>query len=135
MLLIVGLITRCAAAAVGVLFVVFIVGIIQAARGGSSSSAAASAAVERPISTTYTLDILRDVGLLALAVFLVLWPMTSISVDGSWPVTTTSSCRRPSGCAPSRGQRKYNAMLEARKQEAADPHAVPGGRRWSWWCC
>jgi protein-disulfide isomerase/uncharacterized membrane protein YphA (DoxX/SURF4 family) len=71
-LLVAGLITRYAAVVSAALFIVFLIGISQAAiRGGGGQSS----------TTSYTLDILRDVGLLILAAYLIRWPLTKFSAD------------------------------------------------------
>ncbi len=117
-LLIVGVITRLAAAAVGVLLVVFLIGIIQAAARGIKLECGCFGGGGTTDHTTYLLDILRDVGLLALVVFLVIWPMTRISVDEF--LARNDNVEMPSAkrMRTEQGARKYNAMLEARKQEA-----------------
>lgn len=85
-LLLVGLATRLAATVATLLLVVFIAGIISAwARGlpidcGCFGGGGDLAAGQTP---TYGREILRDVGFLALAAFLLVWPRTRLSVD-SW---------------------------------------------------
>ncbi|MDQ7904710.1 MauE/DoxX family redox-associated membrane protein [Phytohabitans sp. ZYX-F-186] len=85
-LLVVGLATRLAAGVSAALLVVFVAGITQAwARGlqidcGCFGSGGQLAAGQSP---TYGLEILRDVGFLALAGFLLIWPLTRLSID-SW---------------------------------------------------
>lgn len=85
-LLLVGLATRLAAGVSAALLVVFIAGITQAwARGlqidcGCFGSGGQLAAGQSP---TYGPEILRDLGFLALAVFLLIWPLTRLSID-SW---------------------------------------------------
>jgi uncharacterized membrane protein YphA (DoxX/SURF4 family) len=85
-LLLVGLATRLAAGVSEALLVVFIAGITQAwARGlqidcGCFGSGGQLAAGQSP---TYGPEILRDLGFLALAVFLLIWPLTRLSID-SW---------------------------------------------------
>lgn len=85
-LLLVGLATRLAAGVSAGLLVVFIAGITQAwARGlqidcGCFGSGGQLAAGQSP---TYGLETLRDLGFLVLAVFLLIWPLTRLSID-SW---------------------------------------------------
>lgn len=85
-LLLVGLATRLAAGLSTLLLLVFITGIASAwARGlsidcGCFSSGGELTAGENP---TYGPEILRDIGFLALAGFLLIWPVTRFSVD-SW---------------------------------------------------
>lgn len=86
LLLLVGLATRLAAGISAALLVVFIAGITQAwSRGlqidcGCFGSGGQLGAGQSP---TYGPEILRDLGFLALAGFLLIWPLTRISID-SW---------------------------------------------------
>ncbi len=83
-LLLAGLATRIAAAGVGVLLVMFMVGIVAAwARGLSIDCGcfgSTGAAVADPVPG-YVLDLLRDGALLALAVWLVARPDSRFSLD------------------------------------------------------
>ncbi|MGN9914767.1 MauE/DoxX family redox-associated membrane protein, partial [Phytohabitans sp. LJ34] len=85
-LLLVGLATRLAAGVSAGLLVVFVAGIAQAwARGlqidcGCFGSGGQLGAGQSP---TYGPEILRDLGFLALAGFLLVWPLTRLSID-SW---------------------------------------------------
>ena len=120
-LLILGVATRMAAAVSGVLFLVFLVGIIQAsARGLTLSCGCFGGGGQTAGATHYVLDILRDVGLLAVAVFLVVWPLTRISIDDysarhDYVEPPSAKRMRSEG-----GQKKYNAMVEAKRKEARD---------------
>lgn len=84
-LLLVGLATRLAAGISSALLVVFITGIASAwSRGlaidcGCFGSGGQLAAGQAP---SYLPEILRDLGFLALAGFLLSWPRTPVSVDG-----------------------------------------------------
>lgn len=120
-LLIVGVATRLSAIVCGALFVVFLIGLVQAAArdiklecgcfGGGGATAGA---------THYTLDILRDVGLIVLAAYLVLWPRTRISIDEF--LARNDYVEQPSAkrMRSDKGQRKYNSMVEARLKEARE---------------
>jgi uncharacterized membrane protein YphA (DoxX/SURF4 family) len=83
-LLLIGLATRVVAGISAALLLVFIAGIASAwARGlsidcGCFGSGGELAAGQSP---TYGPEILRDVGFLLLAAFLVVWPLTRLSVD------------------------------------------------------
>ncbi|MFI7211899.1 MauE/DoxX family redox-associated membrane protein [Micromonospora maritima] len=85
LLLLVGLATRVGAGISAALLVVFIVGIASAwARGlaidcGCFGSGGQLGAGETP---SYLPEILRDLGFLVLAGFLLIWPRTPFSVDG-----------------------------------------------------
>jgi protein-disulfide isomerase len=81
MLLLIGLITRYLAAMSAVLLVVFIIGIARASANGIKIECGCFGGGGQSDTTSYALDILRDVGLLALALFLVIWPMSKFSVD------------------------------------------------------
>ncbi|MEU8422166.1 MauE/DoxX family redox-associated membrane protein [Micromonospora sp. NPDC048835] len=84
-LLLIGLATRLVAGVSAALLVVFIVGIASAwARGlaidcGCFGSGGQLAAGQAP---SYLPEILRDLGFLVLAGFLLIWPRTPVSVDG-----------------------------------------------------
>lgn len=86
LLLLVGLATRVSAGIASLLLLVFIAGIASAwARGltidcGCFGTGGELAPGESP---SYGLDILRDIGFLVLAGFLLVWPVTRLSVD-SW---------------------------------------------------
>jgi uncharacterized membrane protein YphA (DoxX/SURF4 family) len=83
-LLLLGLATRLAAAVTAALFAVYIVGIAAAwARGlsidcGCFGGGGQLAPGQHP---NYAPDILRDVGLLLIAGFLVIWPRTRLALD------------------------------------------------------
>jgi uncharacterized membrane protein YphA (DoxX/SURF4 family) len=84
-LLLVGLATRLAAGVSAALLLVFVAGIASAwARGlaidcGCFGGGGELAAGQSP---AYLPEILRDLGFLALAGFLLIWPRTPVSVDG-----------------------------------------------------
>ncbi|MEO9137816.1 MAG: MauE/DoxX family redox-associated membrane protein [Jatrophihabitans sp.] len=117
--LIVGVAVRLAAIASVVLFVVFLIGIVQAsARGISLDCGCFGGGGTTEGGTTYTLDILRDIGLGILAAFLVYWPRTRISLDefiSRHDQVATPSAKR---LRSDQGRRKYNALLESRKRAA-----------------
>jgi uncharacterized membrane protein YphA (DoxX/SURF4 family) len=84
-LLLLGLATRLSAGVSAALLLVFIAGIVSAwSRGlsidcGCFGSGGQLAAGQSP---SYGPEILRDLGFLALAGFLLIWPRTPVSVDG-----------------------------------------------------
>ncbi|MBQ0892741.1 DoxX family membrane protein [Micromonospora sp. U56] len=84
-ILLVGLATRLAGGVSAALLVVFVTGIVSAwSRGlaidcGCFGSGGQLAAGQAP---SYLPEILRDLGFLALAGFLLIWPRTPVSVDG-----------------------------------------------------
>ena len=124
-LLILGIAVRMAAIASTVLLFVFLIGLIQAsARGikvecgcfGGGGGATVG-------STSYTLDILRDIGLLALAAYLVWWSWTRLSVEeflGRHDYVEPPSAKR---MRDPQGRRKYEALV-AEKQKDARTRAV-----------
>jgi protein-disulfide isomerase len=120
-LLIVGLAIRASAIASGLLFLVFLIGLIEAsARGIKLDCGCFGSGGLTTGQTHYTLEILRDVGLLIAAAFLVLWPMTRISIEEYLArndyVEPPSAKRMRSGD----GMRKYNAMVEMKRKQARE---------------
>ena len=89
-LLLLGLATRVAAAAVAALLVMFMVGIAAAGARGLSIDCgcfgATGAAVTDPVRG-YVLDLLRDAGLLLLAGWLVARPQSRLSLDARLGLT------------------------------------------------
>jgi protein-disulfide isomerase/uncharacterized membrane protein YphA (DoxX/SURF4 family) len=117
-LLVVGVAVRLAAAVSAVLFVVFLIGLIQAAARNIQIDCGCFGNGGATTSTSYTLDILRDVGLLLLAAYLVVWSYTRVSIEeflGRNDYVEAPSAKR---LRTEKGARKYNAMLEARRKEA-----------------
>lgn len=117
--LILGVAVRIVAIASGVLFVVFLLAIIQAAiRGIEVQCGCFGDGGTTTGGTAYTLDILRDLALVLLAAFLVYWPATRISIDEF--VARNDHVARPSAkrMRTDQGRRKYNAMVETRRKEA-----------------
>lgn len=84
LLLLLGLLTKWAAAAGGLLMVAFIIGVASAAARGLSIDCGCfgGGGEVAPDQTAYTQEILRDIGFLALAVWLVIWPRTHFALDG-----------------------------------------------------
>lgn len=85
-LLLLGLATRLVAGVSAALLVVFIAGIVSAwSRGLAIDCGCFGTGGELPAgqSPSYLPEILRDLGFLALAGFLLIWPRTAVSVDGA----------------------------------------------------
>jgi uncharacterized membrane protein YphA (DoxX/SURF4 family) len=83
-LLLAGLVTRPAAAVVGVLLVLFLIGIAAAWARGLSIECGCFGASGGPVvdpTRGYALDLLRDAGLLVLAGWLVVRPVSRLSLD------------------------------------------------------
>ena len=83
LLLVTGLLTRAAAAVGGALMVAFVVGIVSAwARGlAIDCGCFGTGGPVDPEDTRYLSEILRDLGLLAAAAWLIVRPRTPLSVD------------------------------------------------------
>lgn len=80
--LLLGVIVRIAAAASALLLLVFLIGLVQAsARGISLKCGCFGRGGTTDGSTSYLLDVLRDVGLLIAAVYLVIWSVTRFSIE------------------------------------------------------
>ena len=118
-LLVLGIVTRLAAAASAGLFLVFLIGLIQAAARGLELSCGCFGGGGATTSTSYTLDILRDVGLLALALFVVVWPFTYLSIEAyqaRHDFVPEPSAKR---MRTAEGRRKYEAAIAAKRKDAA----------------
>ncbi len=117
-LLVLGLVTRWTAIVSAALLVVFLVGIIQAAVRGLKLSCGCFGGGGSTTNTTYLLDIARDLGLLVLAAYLILWPLTNLSVDerisagGEVSVPSAKRVRRDP-----QAMKRYNAVRAARQRE------------------
>ncbi len=117
-LLILGIITRYSAGVVGALLVFFLIGIIEAGARGIKLECGCFGGGGSTVHTTYLLDSLRDLGLLVLAAYLVLWPVTRISVDEFLARNDDVELPSAKRMRTAQGQRKYNVMLEQRKRAA-----------------
>lgn len=81
-LLIAGLMTRMTAVLSGLLMIAFIIGISSVwARGIVIQCGCFGNNGKLPTTAAYKWDILRDVGLLLCAAWLVIWPRTKLSLD------------------------------------------------------
>ena len=119
-LLIIGIAVRLAAIVSALLFFVFIIGVAQAAARGLKLDCGCFGGGGQTLQTHYTLDILRDVGLLILAAYLVVWSFTKFSLEeflGRKDYVEQPSAKR---MRSEEGRRKYNAMLEQRRKAARE---------------
>lgn len=119
-LLLLGLATRAAAAVSALLFVVFLVAIVQAAVRGIKLECGCFGGGGISDQTSYALDILRDVGLLGVAVFLTIWPASYLALDDQ--LVEVHDVSAPSAKRVRRDPKaiqKYQAMRAARAREAA----------------
>ena len=119
--LVIGVAVRLAAVVSAALFVVFLIGLVQAAaRGLQLECGCFGGGGQSAGGTQYTLDILRDVGLLVLAVYLVLWSQTRVSLDEFLARHDRVEAPSAKRMRSDDGRRKYNAMLEQRRKAARE---------------
>lgn len=117
-LLILGLLTRIAAGISAFLLTVFLIAIIQAWARGLRLDCGCFGGGGLTDDPSYWLDVTRDLALLGIAVYLIVWPLTFLSVDGALaskydiPVPSAKQMRTKEG------QRRYDAMVaKARRQQ------------------
>lgn len=123
-LLFLGLLVRISAVISGLLFLVFLIGIGQAAARGIQLACGCFGGGGTTVGgTSYTLDILRDVGLLVLAAYLVVWSFTRLSMDEF--LSRNDHVAPPSAkrMRTEQGRNKYDAMLEQRRRTARSREA------------
>jgi protein-disulfide isomerase/uncharacterized membrane protein YphA (DoxX/SURF4 family) len=121
LLLVVGVAVRLAAAVSAVLFLVFLIGLAQAAaRGLQLTCGCFHGGGITAGPTQYTLDILRDVALLLLAAYLAVWSMTRISIEEFLARNDYVPPPSAKRLRSHHGQRKYSAAVEARRKEARE---------------
>ena len=117
-LLLIGLITRYAAIVSAALLVVFLVGIVQAAARGLEIQCGCFGGGGGPsTSTTYTLDIVRDLAMLALSAFLIRWPLTARSVDEAIINSERVPELTPKQARSEKNVRRYRAAVAAAETE------------------
>jgi len=117
--LIVGVMTRIVASVSVLLFLVFLIGLIEAsARGIQLECGCFGGGGATAGSTSYTLDILRDIGLLILAAYLVVWSFTRISVEEY--LARHDGVEMPSAkrMRDPKARRRYEAQLAAARAAA-----------------
>jgi protein-disulfide isomerase len=120
-LLIVGIAVRLSAIASAALFLVFLVGLVEAsARGIKLSCGCFGGGGLTDGSTQYTWEILRDIGLLALAVLLALWPLTYLSIETYLARHDYVDPPSPKRMRTEAGSRKYTAQVEAKRKAARE---------------
>jgi protein-disulfide isomerase/uncharacterized membrane protein YphA (DoxX/SURF4 family) len=121
-LIVLGIATRVAAAALSILLVGFLIGIIQASARGLQIECGCfggGGKVAAGQNASYTWDILRDAGLLIAAVYLIVWSVTKYAVDDfvraggrTDPTTARVGPRRTK-----EAQRRLTALREQRRRE------------------
>ena len=117
-LLLIGLVTRYAAIVSAALLVVFLVGIVQAAARGLEIQCGCFGRGGGPsTSTSYTLDILRDLALLALSAYLIRWPLTRLSVDEAIIASERVPELTPKQARSEKNVRRYRAAVAAAEVE------------------
>jgi protein-disulfide isomerase len=119
-LLIAGVAVRLCAAVSAALFVAFLVGIVQAAARGIQIECGCFGGGGSTTATSYTLDILRDLGLLALAAYLVVWSLTRISIEEFLARNDRVEMPSAKRMRTDQGKRKYHVMVETRRKQARD---------------
>ena len=117
LLLLIGLTTRYAAVASAVLLVVFLIGISQAAARGLKLECGCFGGGGATTTTSYTLDILRDLGLLVLAAYLILAPLTRLSVDEAIISSEQVPGLSTKQLKSEKNQRRYRAAMAAAEVE------------------
>ncbi|MCW2539676.1 MAG: DoxX family rane protein [Frankiales bacterium] len=117
LLLVAGLIVRYAATVSALLFLVFIIGIAQASIRGIKIECGCFGGGGDTTSTAYTLDILRDVGLLVLAAYLIIWPMTKLSMDAAIIKTEMVPGLTSKQSRSEKNLRRYRAAMAAAEVE------------------
>jgi protein-disulfide isomerase len=120
-LLVLGVAVRLAAGVSAALFLVFLIGLAQAAvRGIQLECGCFGGGGTTEGGTHYTLDILRDLGLLVLAAYLIVFSRTRISIDEFLARHDTVEMPSPKRMRTEQGRRKYAADVEARRKAALD---------------
>ncbi len=120
-LLILGVAVRLAAIFSALLFVVFLIGVIQASARGlrlDCGCFGGGGTITGP--THYLRDILRDTGLLVLSAYLGVWSYTKVSVEAYLARNDNVEAPSAKRMRTDQGRRKYNAMLEARRKAARE---------------
>jgi protein-disulfide isomerase/uncharacterized membrane protein YphA (DoxX/SURF4 family) len=117
-LLVLGLATRLAAAVSAVLLFVFLIALVTAAARGLTLQCGCFGNGGESLTTQYTWDILRDIGVLALAAFLVVWSFTYVSVDAF--LARHDYVEEPSAkrMRSEQARRKYEAEVAKKQREA-----------------
>jgi protein-disulfide isomerase/uncharacterized membrane protein YphA (DoxX/SURF4 family) len=117
-LLLIGLITRYAAIVSAVLLVAFLIVTLQAAARGLDVRCDCFGGDGGPAtSTTYTLDILRDLALLALSAYLIRWPLTRLSADEAIIASERVPELTPKQRKLEKNVRRYRAAVAAAEAE------------------
>jgi protein-disulfide isomerase/uncharacterized membrane protein YphA (DoxX/SURF4 family) len=122
--LVVGITVRIAAAASAVLLFVFLIGLVQAAaRGIHLECGCFGGGGTTDGATSYTWDVIRDLLLLAAAVYLVLWPLTHWSIEyylARHDYVAPPSAKR---LRTPEGRKRYEAQLAVKAATAKSRNA------------
>lgn len=119
-LLVVGLVVRVSAAVSVMLFVVFLIGLGQAAARGIQIECGCFGGGGTTTSTSYTLDILRDIALLAVAGYLVVWPLTRLSMEEFQSRHDHVAMPSAKRMRTPEGRRRYESQVAAARAKAKD---------------
>lgn len=116
--LVLGIMVRIAAAVSGLLFAVFLIGIVTAAARGLKIDCGCFGGGGSTLSTSYTLDVLRDVALLAVAVYLVIFSMSRLSIE--WYLARHDYVEPPSAkrMRTPEGRRRYESQVAQARSAA-----------------
>lgn len=119
LLLVAGLATRFAAAVSAVLYVVFLAGVGSAAARGLSINCGCFGGGGQVAAghTQYTLEILRDAGLLVGAVFLVVWPVSRYAADDAVRASAVTTRVDPTSRRTKAARERAEQMLAKQRAE------------------
>ena len=119
LLLILGVAVRLAASVSAFLLLVFLIGLIQAAARGLRLDCGCFGGGGATVGpTSYALDILRDIGLLALAVYLIVWNVTRLSIEQYLARHDTIVAPSAKRMRTEQGRRKYEAQVANARSQA-----------------
>lgn len=126
-LLIIGMLTRYAAALSGVLQVAILVGVVQAWIRGLNNAAGFLGGAGLTESPRYPLVFLFTVLMIAMSAYLVMWPVTAFSVDARaeraavLPEASARAMRSP------RAAQRHQAQVERRRAQVRNEQLFVGG--------
>jgi protein-disulfide isomerase/uncharacterized membrane protein YphA (DoxX/SURF4 family) len=120
-LLIVGIAVRISAIVSVGLLAVFLIGLVEAAaRGIKLDCGCFGNGGVTAGATSYLLDILRDVGLMLVAAYLVIWSSTRISIEEFLARNDYVPPPSAKRMRTDHGQRKYTSAVEAKRKAATE---------------
>ena len=116
--LVVGVTVRIAAATSGALLIVFLIGVLSAWGRGLSIDCGCFGGGGQVANPSYLLDALRDLGLLVVAGYLVVWSRTPFSIE--WYLARHDHVEMPSAkrMRTEAGRKRYEAQVAAARAAA-----------------